>query len=243
MSKPIKKIILILIFITILPVVFFTSLQMTSLNKDERIISDIYKNQLESILFSVNQHSEDLVSSWLKNIETILSGSKMESDLRNNLKTFLNQSSTIKEIFAADSLLSNQLIIKNVDKVPELYTQDEKLKGIAVENSTLLNRLYKYYNSGFQKIEPLQSSRQNIQYLMFVLGKQKFGIVGIDKQIFVKQNLSSKIQSIARDRFSVVVYDSASNNKIYESERTDISKIQQREKIWLIPEYKLGILL
>ncbi|MEW6196690.1 MAG: ATP-binding protein [Bacteroidota bacterium] len=243
MSKPIKKIILILIFITVLPAVFFTSLQMTSLNKDERIIADIYKNQLESILFSVNQYSEDLVSSWLKNIETILSRSKMESDLRNNFKTFLNQSSAIKEIFVADSLLSNQLTIKNVDRIPELYTQNEKLKGITVENLTLLNRLYKYFNSGFQKIEPLQSSGQNIQYLMFVLEGKKFCIVGIDKQTFVKQNLSSKIQSITRDQFSIVVYNSVSNSKIYENERTDISKIQQREKVWLIPEYKLGILL
>ncbi len=243
MSKPIKKIILILILITILPVVFFTSLQVTSLNNDEKIISDIYKNQLESILFSVNQYSEDLVNSWLKNIETVLSGNKTEADLKKEFKMFFNQTTAVKEIFISDSSFSDQLTVKNINKVPELYSQNEGMLKIANDNRTLLNRLYKYYNSGFQKIEPLQSSNQNIQYLMFIFEGKKFCIAGIDKGIFIRQNLSSKIQGIAKDQFMAVVYDSVTNSKIYENETADLNRIQQREKIWLIPGYKLGILL
>lgn len=243
MSKPIKKIILILIFITLLPVIFIITMQITSLNSDEKVIEDIYKNQLESILFSVNQYSEDLVNSWLKEIETILNSSSTDEELKNKLQNFFNRTYPFKEIFISDSLLTNQFSIINENNTLSFSNENEKLAQVANDNRDLLNRLYRYYNTGFQKIEIISLPDENIKYLMFVFEGKKFCIAGIDKRSFIRQNLSSKIQSIAKDQFIVVVYDSLTNNKIYETEPAEISIVQQQKKIWLIPEFNLGILL
>ncbi len=243
MSKPIKKIILILIFITLLPVIFIITMQITSLNSDEKVIEDIYKNQLESILFSVNQYSEDLVNSWLKDIETILNNSSTDVELKNNLQNFFSRTYPFKEIFISDSLLKNQFSIINENNSLSFSNKNEKLTQVVNDNRDLLNRLYRYFNTGFQKIEIISLPEENIKYLMFVFEGKKFCIVGIDKRSFIRQNLSSKIQSIAKDQFIVVVYDSLTNNKIFETEPVEIGRVQQQKKIWLIPEFNLGILL
>ncbi len=67
--NPTKRIALILIAIFLLPALFFSVYEISSLNKDEKVIDDIYTKQLEAILFSVNQYSDDAVSRWVAKIE------------------------------------------------------------------------------------------------------------------------------------------------------------------------------
>jgi two-component system phosphate regulon sensor histidine kinase PhoR len=63
MNNPIKKITLILILIILLPVIFFSLYEINTLNESEKVIEETYNNQLDAILFSVNQYSEDVISS------------------------------------------------------------------------------------------------------------------------------------------------------------------------------------
>ena len=53
--QPLRKITLILVLIAAFPAAFLIY-ELNALNKDEVIIKDIYRNQLDAILFSVNQY-------------------------------------------------------------------------------------------------------------------------------------------------------------------------------------------
>jgi two-component system, OmpR family, phosphate regulon sensor histidine kinase PhoR len=64
MNSAVKKIVVLLGIIILLPIAFFVLNEITSLNEREEVLNTIYNNQLEAILFSVNQYSEDVVSSW-----------------------------------------------------------------------------------------------------------------------------------------------------------------------------------
>ena len=52
-----KKIGLILILIIILPIAFLLVNELGKLNENEQVLEQIYNNQLQAILFSVNQYS------------------------------------------------------------------------------------------------------------------------------------------------------------------------------------------
>ena len=69
--QPLRKITLILILIAAFPAAFLIY-ELNALNKDEEIIKDIYRNQLDAILFSVNQYSDDLVGSWANRLSAVL---------------------------------------------------------------------------------------------------------------------------------------------------------------------------
>ena len=83
-----KKIGLILILIIILPIAFLLVNELGKLNENEQVLEQIYNNQLQAILFSVNQYSEDVVSnsanSIIEDLESI-NNSPGSAETFNNL--------------------------------------------------------------------------------------------------------------------------------------------------------------
>jgi two-component system phosphate regulon sensor histidine kinase PhoR len=63
-----KKIGLILIIIIILPIAFLLFNELSKLNENEQVLEQIYNSQLQSILFSVNQYSEDIIRTTVNKI-------------------------------------------------------------------------------------------------------------------------------------------------------------------------------
>ena len=109
MDKSIRKIVIILVFIILLPALFFAVYEINSLNSNERIIERIYNNQVEAILYSVNQFSEDIVSSWRSKIKAIRDNRK-RIDMEDEIKKFLHQNKAIKFVFFGDSVGIKALI-------------------------------------------------------------------------------------------------------------------------------------
>jgi len=68
MQSPLRKIVLVFILIALLPAIFLIY-ELAQLNKNENIVRETYQNQLDAILYSVNQYSDDIVV-YLKLIDS-----------------------------------------------------------------------------------------------------------------------------------------------------------------------------
>ena len=75
MNSPIKKIGLILVLFFVLPSIFYSAYEQSSLNENEAIIEEIYNNQLDAILYSVNQYSDDVSTGWASYMPTTIAAS------------------------------------------------------------------------------------------------------------------------------------------------------------------------
>ena len=69
LMNPLRKITLVLLLIFLLPALFYSGYEIASLNKDEEMINEIYQDQLDAILFSANQYSDDVIKKWITEIE------------------------------------------------------------------------------------------------------------------------------------------------------------------------------
>ena len=67
MRNPLKQITIVFILIAVLPVALVLY-ELDLPNKNEAIIRGTYENQLDAILYSVNQYSDDIISSWANRI-------------------------------------------------------------------------------------------------------------------------------------------------------------------------------
>ena len=170
MKNPIKKIALILILIVILPALIFSLYEINTLSEREKVIEEIYGNQLDAILFSVNQYSEDVVSNWRSKVDLSLTENyKRPELLKAKIDSFININNTIKLIAFFDNAKA-----KNVS---EYFNGGESertvgvpvLKNILKENSDKIKRLYTYKRGGYGKIEPLEmdSTGRNM-FLLFL---------------------------------------------------------------------------
>ena len=71
-NTPLRRILIILLFIIIMPALFFSAYQLSTLGEYEEMIADVYEQQLETILSSANQYAWDFVNTWISRIQNSL---------------------------------------------------------------------------------------------------------------------------------------------------------------------------
>ena len=240
MTKPIKKIGLIFIVIILLPILIFAFHALITLNQTEREIEEIYKNQLESILFSVNQYSDDIVRSWSVKIQSAVDESNGNNNvISTKLEKIFQDNSSIKYVIISDSAFKSNILLKESTIEFDNYSVVPALKKIKQN----ISKLYKLKANQFVKIEPVKiNSEENIQLLLFILDDNRICGIAIDPANFVNINLLSQIHSIARNEFIVSVDDSAGSKNIYSTEEVNYKDIKEKKNLWLIPQYSLGII-
>jgi len=238
MIKPGLKIGIILTLILVLPSVFFSAYEIGNLNQNERVIDSIYSSQLESILFSINQYSDDVLSGWANQMDRQESG--IDQILAKNYA-----------IDAISLIESKDFQLFNKEKIPEdslLHLKGELEKAYD-GNLARIESLQRYVKSGYQKIEVIDCSINGKSLCAFASNADTSRIQTVflllNTEKFITENLGPKIQGIAQDRFFISVYQMQENKEVYSNvvHADEEKDIQQRKDIWLFPGYQLGIQL
>ncbi|MDZ7623796.1 MAG: HAMP domain-containing sensor histidine kinase [Ignavibacteriaceae bacterium] len=254
MNKTVKRIVVILIILILLPAAFLTINEMASLNQNEEVIGRIYSNQLDAILYSVNQYSEDVVSSWASRIDEFNDDLNNFDDVKisSTIDSFYSQFPSLYIIFVADSVNSEvKLIVKN-EKNNNLFNKLGELKksigNILSENQPIVKRLLTYKQSGYRKLEPIKSdTTTDFSILLFIeetpKGLKRITGMMIDPKEFTYRILSPKIQEIAQQEFLISVFNREENFQFNSSIDFKVKEVQQSKSLWIFPNYSIGISL
>ena len=240
MIKPGLKIGIALTIILILPSLFFSAYEIGNLNQNEAVIDSIYSSQLESVLFSINQYSDDVLSGWANQLDKGKYGIDKEIEL---LET---KNYSIDAFFLVNSN-RHQLFPK--EKIPQdsINGLTEKLEEVYLKSEPEIANLQRYIKSGYQKIGVLNADMIGKSLFAFARSKDSLNVETIlllvDTEKFIKENLGPKIQGIAQDQYYISVIDRKLNSELYSNVvyAAEDKNIQQRKEIWLFPDYDLGI--
>jgi two-component system phosphate regulon sensor histidine kinase PhoR len=237
-----KKLGIILLLVVSLPALFFSVYEIGSLNKNEEILDEIYNNQLEVILSSVNQYSDDVAESWASSLNNIFSYKKYADD---SIQTFLAKYPSIKGYFySKDTVYTNLHIVWNGNGLNH-WNQQNNITKLLSKNSAKTKKLFRYFKMQYRKIEPLSSeeSQGGVSYIIFVAkdisGAPAISGLIIDTKDFVNQVLSPKIQMMFQEKFIIDIRHG--NRSIYSSDPMG-KKVSSRQKpLHLFPDLNLGI--
>lgn len=243
MKKPAINIGVLLLLIIALPPLFFTTYEVGSYYQNEQMIDSIYTSQLESVIFSVNQYSDDVVSGWASRLIQDLQ--YPNTDKQTTIESFLQQKRSVVNLFFASG--SNIL---------EIYPQDDdtknlktRIEGYLEKNDQILQRLSQYLEGGYRKIQPVSLDTTGMSLFVFALDvdKQKNQLIGlvVNSRKFISENLGPKIQSVAGEKFYLSVFEVGSGHEVYSNELREVDdrNMEHKKPLWLMPEYKLGIQL
>src|SRR5687767_8847093 len=148
MRNPLKKITIVFILVALLPVSFIVY-ELSSLNKNEKIIREIYQNQLDAILYSVNQYSDDVISSWANRFGIALAEETNREDGLSGIESVLNQLNAVEYLYFSD--LADESVIYSVGMEDEQEGNAQTmLDSIVRRNTTRINQLITYKKTGFQ---------------------------------------------------------------------------------------------
>lgn len=233
MNRTVKKIGLILAIVILLPAMFFIVYEINSLNRNEEVLRSIYTSQLDAILFTVNQYSEDVVRSYASRVN-LLPAEETKIDAKEAAGIFPEAEGLL---YIAAAGKSGDVVWEIVfDSLNKNYRND--VSRVISDNKEKVERLFWYTKMEYQKLEPVFYNnnihmlfvKDNILLFDFVLNPEKF----------INAVLAPKMQEVAKDQFVLKIF---SGTKTVYSTADDNRKIQASRNIWLIPDYSLGILL
>jgi two-component system phosphate regulon sensor histidine kinase PhoR len=255
MNKTVKRIVIILIILILLPAVFLTVNEFLSLKQNEEVISKIYSNQLDAILYSVNQYSEDVVSSWASGIDDFLDRiPKITSNkLSEVTDSFYSEMPSLLVVFAADSINDTQIDIPGWQEDSNFPSSDynqlnTRVRNLLVKNRGIIDRLFFYKQAGYRKLEPVETNTTDGGSVLLFIEETPQGIkritgMVIDPKEFTFRILSPKLQEVAQQEFLISVFNREENYQFNSSKDFKIGEVQQSKSLWIFPDYQIGISL
>ena len=247
MNRQIKIIVSALILIIVLPAVFFAIYEFNSSSNNEKIIRQIYENQLGMIIFSLNSASEDMVSTWGNKLSSYYWEQGKDKNLAEaKIKAFLKQNKTIR--FAGFAPVKN---LKSGDLYMDgesCNSEDKKtFEYVLVFNKQGINRLVQYNKEGYRKFEPVAGPENpDITYILFISEFTDGPVVvclGIDSKKFINENLGPKIKASANNMFIVSVFKKNDGAKVYSNDIENNAVYSPKKTIWILPSYEIAIKL
>ncbi|MCG8310093.1 MAG: HAMP domain-containing histidine kinase [Cytophagales bacterium] len=238
MAASVRKIYWLILAIVILPSLIFVIYEIGTIRQSEKIIEDIYTNQLDAILYSVNQYSEDVLSGWANRINNEQNEDKT---LQSALIRIHGEMPSVSCIFQFDSL-RNRIAISAVEEDPAKFKP--VVDSILHAQSTALGRLFTYITSGYRKIEAvdLNDGSQLIFFLTNFRGEYIINSLILNSREFISRVLDPKIQEIAGERFFITAYFKADGPVIYSSDKQYLPEnVAHRKTFWVLDDYYLGI--
>ena len=241
MNKTLKQILAGLSVLIILPTFLLIIFQITSINENEKLIQDVYYDQLDAILFSINQYSQDVVKDWQVNASNSLN---INESNKTKIENLFSNNNTIKCLFVLSDDKS-LILTKNIEQ-NEFYS--EYLENLRPEINKSTLSLNKYNKQGYNKIQPIDLNySDSLQCLIFLLPdsqnlKNIFGVI-FNKEEFINETLAPKFQEVIKDKFVLFVKNRLDSTSIYQSENVENKSTAIKKALWIIPSYEIGILL
>lgn len=236
MFKENKKYLLALVItIVLLPAALVALFEFSSLKQNEEVIERAYREQLNAILFSVNQSTNDVLSSTTREINySFRENGGSVTDILNNYNFihsffFLNN---LNQITTND--YSHASAIKN--KAADILSTEKKV----------LTRLTDFYEVGYFRLEPYPIEGTGLILFVFAIkneNKVQPAAITIDPLVLIRERLDPKIQEISGEQFKIAVFDK-DGETVYLSRggQSDL-RIELTNPLPALPEFRLGIAL
>ena len=249
MNKQIKNTALLLFMVIALPALTFAIFEFSAKTETEKMLWSVYTNQLDGILFSVNQYSDDYMSSTAQKIQTLIIADS-SSNKSSKVNSFFSgvQYDFVQAVFLTDSSLSTVSPFYN-------KTNSDSLKPLLTEvlanEKIRFGRLLSYKTVDYQKIESIPLNKAGDLHLFaFVIASSasthQFALIIIDSRTFTRKILAPKLRQVAGEDFIVAIYENSSpemKSIIYSNDRVNPEELKISKKLWLFPELFVGMKL
>ncbi len=233
MKRFIIQIGIILFLVIILPLAVLLMKQKSNLSENEEIVQQAFEQQLETILYSINQDSENIIYAWINQIDlpVALTGSVMH-----NLTTRLLQNNPA----------IHQIKFFSIDTPGQVSTYSlGKTALLDRPSRQMIQKLEKFAAQNYQRVESIRNGDFTQLYFVLKSGEKKVLTgISVHTRSFVEQNLNPGIQKISKDRFVISVVDTVNQCIDLTADTTAVCGIVKHAKdLWYFPGYRVSISL
>lgn len=233
MKKIVVQLSLVLLLVLALPVSFFLIQQASNLTENEEIVQQAFNQQLETILFTINQNSENVIMAWVNQLDVPLDCSSATID--GVLSQLMMNNVAIQEIIFFD--------IKTRQKIKQ-HSRMQPLR-IGEPSEEMFNSLERSLLQGYRKVDTHNAGEFTVlTFRLKAVKPQVLVTITLNNKTFIEQNLGSGIQQIAQNRFSVSITDTLSRQVFYAvNANAGAGQTAYKQPMWYVPGASASIAL
>ena len=235
MRKFIVRTTIILIVIISLPLSFLIIRQLSNMTENEKIVKGVFDKQIETILYSLNQTSENVINQWVNRLDLPLD---YNSDAQDKIVNFLFENNlAIDKVEFYD--LSQHKYLFSRSRIDSIEYKSE------IPDNKKIDELKKFLEDGYQRIESVRKNEYTT--LIFLLKNREKNVLGtilIHTGTFIEQNLGPSIQQVAQQDFYINVTDRKLNSILYSvgPSSENFSNLHTLSS-WYLPDIEFSIQL
>jgi len=255
-KHPVNKFVFIIIFVLFVPILTYTVYQFLQGDENEQLIISIYDRQLESILFSINQHCWDIFNNWQSEM-TSAAAIDFENFMQLHYQSKVQDLVDAQPVIAAGLLrLSAEYYVIGLDpgfsnSNPPRRELIQKVNSVISEESKVLERARQLAKEGY--IKPLAvhwlTKRFDDTLLLFPIQKSGlssagaiYGALLIDNQAFIERIVARRFASMNEGEFILAIQKNDIKDYVYYSTETQPEgPFEQSSALWILPDMELKI--
>jgi len=239
MNRQYKQALIILALLVSVPVIVFAVYEYSSITREEKLVAEVYETQLNSILFSINLYSEDIISTW----QLKLSSQGAVKD-KEKLTEFIKENPSIKFLYSYDTE-NNKTSIRYNEKGKNVEETETLINSILKNNSSKIDKLFGYLKSGYRKAEPINDTLSSeITHILYAStnGQEKIiSGIGIDSKEFINKSLKPRLQVIAQEKLVISIFNKRTGEKVYSNFPGEKGEARNDKMLWLLPGFEMAI--
>lgn len=232
-----RNLLAILALAIVLPILVFTGMELSTLNEDEEILQEIYVQQIDAVIFSVNQYSEDFTRSYVNEISGEWTRSKGERLLSDQLRLV---NLAIVGAVVHDSSLRIELFEQ--EKAQSLL--EYRLDSTFQAHQTTIRRLITYKEANYTKLEPIgrlaMPDGSEVHLILTIIGIDTPMILLMDATAFLEDLMKPRLQQIAGSNLVISVCEQVSEEEIIATDTANAPVIQAAG-LWLLPDLEVRV--
>lgn len=233
-----RRFILLILGTIVLPIFIYVIFSVSKLKENEQVIEQIYKEQLDAIIFSINQYSTDVLSSMIDQIETNFKNQTPEKEYKEVMR-FTGVNALYLHSMVSDAKFDNLV------KFEGSSVQESLLDSIYEANQPLIRKLDEYLEAGYRKIEPIPVKLPELGQLFFAIiqdaGGKNYLLAGlIDPGQYIPEILSPKLQQVSNEELIVAFSDDSQDNILFSTDSLT-HDVFMFEKMWLFSNIRVGL--
>lgn len=251
-NKILKKVGLILIVMVIVPSLFYTASEINAFNENEELLNQVYKEQLDAILFSINQYSWDYLNSWTSKLDLIISGellyigkSGVVNSQMEGINRFIKDNAIFKQVTFYDLSFNKIFTVKTDSALSDLIGPE--LDRYVGSNAETLKRLPSLKKQDYRKIESFVFQSEalsdyiGLAYLSAFKNETVYALLVMDSDVFITNAVSKKLSELAGANLVCAVFDEKNRDVKASTQSMSYEDALVRKKLWIFPNHTLGI--
>lgn len=231
---------LVLLALVLLPAFALAAFALYTASEDEALLADLRDQQLETLLFSVNQHAWDVTNGWASRLATLPSGADVEAFRaeREAMESYRQERASLRTVLVTDTTL---------ERIDVMAGEASSAIEAALDDR-IVSQLLDRRRVGFRQLMPVDLGAESSLFALAFLadepapdGSLRLFVLGLDPDGFIEDVIVPKLLEVARGQFELGVFESGHDTPTASTALLTRADVTQTRDLWLLPGYVVGI--